>query len=917
MEKVLDSITDGFVTLDKEWRYTFVNKKITQIAGMQKEDFLGRSIWELFPDTVGSSFDTELHRAIAEQITVHFEYFYSKWNRWFENRVYPSDKGVSIFTIDITENKRVQKRLAVHYAIGCVLAEGTKLADAVPAILQSLCESLEWEVGIFWSVDPQADVLRCVDIWHTSDINSKTFNQCKTFSFGEGLPGRVWASGQPAWIENINENDNFLRTDEAVKSGLKTAIELPIISGNKILGVIECFSNRIQEFDAELLQIIAAIGGQIGQFMNRKRTEEALQKSQELFDSFMSNSPATAFIKDQEGRYVYVNRLVEQTFNRNLEDWVGKTDFDLFPIETAQQLRKNDLMVLEQGQTIKQLETAPHEDGEHHYISFKFPIGNAVGKQLVAGMSVDITERKQAEEALRESELNFRTLADTMPQLFWTTRPDGYHEYFNQRWYEYTGMTLEQTQGWGWSHLLHPEDKQRCLDVWNESLRTGEKYNIEYRFRRSSDGQYRWFLGQAFPLRDADGRIIRWFGSCTDIHDQKCVVFERDQALERERAARAAAESANRIKDEFLAVLSHELRSPLNPILGWAKLLQKGKVTQQNLRRGLETIARNAELQARLIEDLLDVSRILRGKLTLSVCPVNLEFIISEALETVRLAAQAKKIQLTTVLEPDVGQVVGDAARLQQVVWNLLSNAIKFTPQGGTVEVRLERVGTIAQLQVIDTGIGISPEFLPNIFDDFRQENSSTTRKFGGLGLGLAIVHHLVELHGGTVQAESLGENHGATFTVRLPLASNRADTLINSKPQDEFFNLNGIKVLVVDDDADSRDFIAFALEQSGALVTAVSSASEALEVMTRVMPDILVSDIGMPEMDGYEMLRQIRGWTKEQGGQIPAIALTAYAGECDRKQALAAGFQVHISKPIEIYTLTAATIGLLRGSYM
>ncbi len=661
-----------------------------------------------------------------------------------------------------------------------------------------------------------------------------------------------------------------------------------------------------EEYTDELTQANSAL----------RKAEAALGQSEKQFRLLAENIPETVFwIGDLKSKQIlYVSPAYEQIWGRSCSSLYANSMEWIEAIHPDERKRIHTIcfeQILAEGFDEEYRIVRP--DGSIRWIRDRgFPVTNHSDQfERVVGIAEDITERKQAEEALRESELNFRNLADTMPQMFWTTRPDGYHEYFNQRWYEYTGMTLKQTQGWGWSHLLHSDDRQRCLDIWNESLRTGKDYNIEYRFRRASDGQYRWFLGQAFPLRDRSGQIIRWFGSCTDIHDQKCAIFERDQALERERIARAAAEAANRVRDEFLAVLSHELRSPLNPILGWAKLLQKGKVNEQSFQRGLQTIERNAQLQTRLIEDLLDVSRILRGKLTLNVCPVSLEFVISAALETVRLAAQAKEIQLITEFNANIGQVLGDATRLQQVVWNLLSNAVKFTPQGGRVEVRLGRVGSIAQIQVIDTGKGISPDFLPHIFDYFRQEDSTITRRFGGLGLGLAIVRNLAELHGGTVKAESPGEGLGATFTVSLPLVTPHPETLIESKSQDVSVNLNGIKVLVVDDDTDSRDFVVFVLEEYGATVNAVSSASQVLQVLGQTKPDVLVSDIGMPEMDGYAMLRQIRTWTKEQGGQIPAIALTAYAGEFDQQQAIAAGFQIHIPKPVEPDTLAAAVVRL------
>ncbi|MEP6516866.1 PAS domain S-box protein [Microcoleus vaginatus] len=376
---------------------------------------------------------------------------------------------------------------------------------------------------------------------------------------------------------------------------------------------------------------------------------------------------------------------------------------------------------------------------------------------------------------------------------------------------------------------------------------------------------------------------------------------------------RAKAEAANRIKDEFLAVLSHELRSPLNPILGWTKLLRTGRLDTTKTQQALETIERNAKLQAQLIEDLLDVSRILQGKMTLNVAPVNLAAMIEAALETVRLAAEAKHIQIQTTFNPISGTVSGDTNRLQQVVWNLLSNAVKFTPTGGRIDVQLEQVGMYAQIQVKDTGKGIKREFLPHVFDYFRQEDGTITRQFGGLGLGLAIVRHFTELHGGTVQADSLGQNLGATFTIRLPLNIVEPEPSSDDRHPESAADLAGIQVLVVDDDADMRELAAFTLMQSGAQVATAASGAQALTLLNQSLPDLLLCDIGMPEMDGYALIRQIRKWSPQQGGTIPAIALTAYAGEINQQQALAAGFQMHISKPVEPEELVKAIARLLR----
>lgn len=415
---------------------------------------------------------------------------------------------------------------------------------------------------------------------------------------------------------------------------------------------------------------------------------------------------------------------------------------------------------------------------------------------------------------------------------------------------------------------------------------------------------------------------------------QQCAqAIARAQLYEAEQLARAQAEAANRMKDEFLAVLSHELRTPMNPILGWTKLLQRGKLDAKKTAIALDTIERNAKLQVQLIEDLLDVSRILQGKLSLNSHPVNLASTIDAAMETVRLAAEAKGIEMRFIAEtlPSPMQVLGDAARLQQVFWNLLSNAVKFTSEGGGVEVCLEQIGgerrderstffslpstEYAQIAVRDTGKGISSEFLPFVFETFRQADSSITRNFGGLGLGLAIARQIVELHGGTIHAHSEGEGQGATFTVKLPLLST-SPAPTEAALADKALTLQGVQVLAVDDEIDNLELASFILQQAGASVIAVSSAQEALEHFRQRKPDIFLADIGMPQMDGYMLLRQIRALESEWGDRsIPAIALTAYAGDVDRQQALAAGFQRHIPKPIQPDVLLQAILGLIRPS--
>jgi PAS domain S-box-containing protein len=407
-----------------------------------------------------------------------------------------------------------------------------------------------------------------------------------------------------------------------------------------------------------------------------------------------------------------------------------------------------------------------------------------------------------------------------------------------------------------------------------------------------------------------------------DITLRKRAEAERDELLVRERAARAEAETANRAKDGFLAMISHELRTPLSPILAWSRMLRQGKVDEEKTRRALDVIERSARTQAQLIEDMLDVSRIISGKLRMQVRPVPIQPVIEDAVETVRPAAEAKNVRLYVVLDTDVGPVLGDAERLQQVVWNLLFNAVKFTPKGGRVHVALERVNSHVEIAVADNGQGIRPETLPFIFERFRQGETGTARTHGGLGLGLAIVKHIVEAHGGTIHAESAGEGKGAVFTIKLPLAvartadepERRHPTVVeaNVGVDDRYPSLEGVRVLVVDDEPHSNEVVSTLLGSCGAEIRVAVSAAQARELLGRWTPDVLVSDIGMPGEDGYEFIVKLRA----QAGpvaQIPAVALTAYASRDDRIGLLSAGFQAHVPKPLDPLELVTVVANLAR----
>ncbi|BAZ16120.1 PAS/PAC sensor hybrid histidine kinase [Calothrix sp. NIES-4071] len=540
----------------------------------------------------------------------------------------------------------------------------------------------------------------------------------------------------------------------------------------------------------------------------------------------------------------------------------------------------------------------------------------------------EIKARQKAEAELHRREQEFRALVENSPDII--VRFDTNFRIL------YICPAISQITDLPKEHLLNKTlIEQNVIPFavytqWLEEMQTVLS-QLEARFFElefPSKSGTRYLDVRMVPEYGIDGSIETILSVARDI-----TVIKRAEIKLREQ--KAELEELNRVKDEFLAVLSHELRSPLNAILGWSKILRGRTVDATTSERALETIERNAKLQTQLIEDLLDVSRIIRGKLSLKPQKTNLVPAIEAAIDTMRLAAQAKSIDFRFVNQENAKfEVLGDPSRLQQIVWNLLSNAIKFTPNTGKVEIILEQVvskkkelekfesehvqtrgqsAVYAQITVKDTGMGIKSDFLPYVFDSFRQADGSSTRRFGGLGLGLAIVRHLVELHGGSVAAYSAGEGKGATFIVRIPMVHSAESKVLSpefkqipdllstqySELSTENLALTGIRVLVVDDDTDSRDFLVFALVAAGAEIASASSAQEALNILPNFKPMVLVSDIGMPEQDGYSLIRSIRTLPYEKGGATPAIALTAYAGDADRKAAIAAGFQAHLPKPV------------------
>jgi len=593
--------------------------------------------------------------------------------------------------------------------------------------------------------------------------------------------------------------------------------------------------------------------------------------------------------------------------------------YDLYMPDGRTPMRKEEIPLFRalQGEGVRNAEMviAPKGGEPRTVLASGGAIYGPDGEKLGAVVVMrDFTEQRQAQEALRRESALLHALMDNVPDAIYFKDTEGRFTRVNSHAPYRGNKAPEEVVGKTDFDFFIEEHARAAYEDEQRVIKTGVPIIDKEEKEVYPDGSTTWLSTTKVPVFDDAGRVTGIVGISRDITERKHAEESRLE-LAREQAARTEAEHANRLKDEFLAVLSHELRTPLTSILGWSKMLLDGDVAEEMRAGALTSIYRNAKSQAQLIEDLLDISRIVTGRLSIETRPVDLTSVVEAAVAGVRPAAQLKSLTLDAKLDPLAGAVTGDADRLQQVVWNLLTNAIKFTPSGGLVEVRLARAGSRVEVAVRDTGQGIAPDFLPHVFDRFRQADSSTTRRHSGLGLGLSIVRHLVELHGGTAHAESAGDGQGSTFKVVLPSAareSNGGEAFEASSPAMTgvapvvLHSLEGLKVLVVDDDADARQLLAEILSRCGAHVRTAASASRALEVLGLWLPHVLLSDIGMPGGDGFALIEQVRALPVESGGAVPAAALTAYASAEDRARVLSSGYQAHLAKPVEPAGLSA-----------
>lgn len=680
--------------------------------------------------------------------------------------------------------------------------------------------------------------------------------------------------------------------------------------------------SQAQDFEAETQQ---------------REIQQRVEEQSRILNVALNSIEDFAYVFDRNGCFVYSNPPLLRLLGIKLEDIIGKNFFDLnYPPELAARLQQQIQEVFETKEVVRDETPYTSAAGKAGFYEYIFtPVfatsshgdGSADIIEFVAGSTRDITQRREAEQerekllqqlAAEHAKLDY-LFAQAPAFVATLSGPEHIFELVNPAYLQLVGhrdlvgkparVVLPEIEGQGFFELLDH------VFASGESF-TGRELPIQLQREPQGALEERFVDFVYQPLFDAQGKVVGIFAHGMDITEQV--------------HARKAAESANRAKDEFLATLSHELRSPLSAIMGWTDILQTERPSPEELAHGLNTIARNARAQRQLIEDILDVSRMVAGKMHLEMQPVSLRSIIEEALSAISPAAQTKDVHFELLLDKGVNPegvkdqsmnlVSGDPVRLQQVIWNLLSNALKFTPSGGRVQVYAHQSGAHAEIIVSDSGIGMTAETLSYVFDRFRQADASSTRAQGGLGLGLAIVRHLVELHGGSIEAQSEGLGQGARFIVKLPLLTippPDSSPDLRRTDNDQVENvprLNGLHVLVVDDEEDTREFLSVVLKRCGARVTAVRSASEGLAALQEVRPDILLSDIGMPGEDGLSLIKRVRALPAQSGGQTPAAALTAFVRLEDHDQVLRSGFQAHLAKPVSPLELTTIIAGLAKS---
>ena len=835
--------------------------------------------------------------------------------------------------------------------VGFALTRSDTLQEMLQRCAEALVRHLDAAFARIWTLNAAGNAL---ELQASAGLYTRLDGAHSRVPVGQFKIGLIAQERQPHLTNEVIGDPCIHDQEWARGEGMVAFAGYPLIVEERVVGVMAIFAR--QPLADDVLQTMAAVADTIAVGIERKEAEAKLHESEARFEAFMNNSPATAFMKDEAGRYVYINEPYERLFNVRKDALLGKTDFDCFPPELARQLRANDEAALAAGQMVEVEEIVPIASGETRFwLVFKFPVADQAGRRFVGSVAFDITARKQAEEALQESETRFRAVIEAIPQHVWTAQPDGALDYVNQRVLDYFERTSEATVGSGWHDMVHPDDLPECIERWNRSLTTGEPYEVEFRLRRSGDGTYHPHIGRALPLRDPEGKITKWFGSNTDITDRK----HAEEAL---KAAKEEAERANRAKSEFLSRMSHELRTPMNAILGFGQLLEMDDLTTQQI-QNVEFILQGGRHLLRLINEVLEISRIEAGRMAVSLEPVRLLAVLQEAWDLVRPLAAQRGVQADGAWEQSCDRsVLADPQRLKQVVLNLLSNAIKYNREGGTVTLicrestRQEARGRAPQvaerrqaeggrrqgdsepeagdrrqvaggikreiagadlsslpsgnhllptlrLEITDTGPGITAENLEKLFTPFERlgaENSGIE----GTGIGLALSQRLMELMGGDIGVESVA-GLGSTFWIELPLAEGSSVTC-HVPGDDPHVTLDTrhltpiATVLYIEDNLSNLRLVeGILLRQPHIKLLAAMQGGLGLELAREHQPALILLDLNLPDIMGDEVLRRLRADAATQ--HIPVIMLSADATPRQIARLLEAGANDYLTKPLDV----------------
>lgn len=973
-EAILSTTEDFAYVFDQEGRFLFANRRLLEVWGRRLDEIIGKTCLQLgYPAWHDEMHRREISQVVATGKPVTGEVAYtaptgiSGVYEYIFTPVFGEDGEVTVITgttRDVTARKDIERRQRFLVELSDALRPLSDERQIATACARLLCEHLVASRCAYGYLSDDGSWLHIMGDY-TCGVPSMV-GRYQIEDFGEEFVEAMKGSGALV-VDDLSSKMSSTNLARLVKLEIGAVVAVPLHKEKRLVALLAVHQNTPRHWMETEVELIRLVANRCWESLERSRVANVLQSNEaryrflaELAELARTSTDAEQIIRSvtaRLARQMLVTHCAYADVQDDGEHFTIRYDYAAPGVASI----AGDYVLSSFGERIAGLlrtgRSIVIRDVRRDFAADAEAF-LALGVQaticcslireghLVALMAVhqaeprawteaEITlveaaverswtyiERASAIKALTESEARFRELADVLPQIIWTALPDGRVDYFNRFWYQYTGLDGSTPLDGQWRAAAHPEDVEINFADWEVAIREGAPYQGVCRLRRQ-DGSYRWHTGRSIPIRDEAGRIVRWLGTNIDDHDHRILYEQNQQLLASERSARAEAERASQVKDEFLATLSHELRTPLNAILGWAQVLTSSS-KPEDLAVGLGTIERNARSQAQIIEDLLDMSRIISGKVRLDIRRVDLPGIIQASIDTVLPAAQARGVRIVTEFDPLDHPLDADPNRLQQVFWNLLSNSIKFTPRGGVVQVILRQPNSHVEVSVEDTGEGIAPDFLPHVFDRFRQQDASTTRKHGGLGLGLAIVKQLVELHGGSIKTESAGQGQGATFVVSLPLdvapggssgevVPAALGSSFSSHLSDTRLSLRGVKVLVVDDEEDARHLIRRLLEESEAKVCVAASTAEALSLFEAESPDVIISDIGMPGEDGYQLIRKLRQLGPEKGGGIPAIALTAYARSQDRIKAILAGFHLHMVKPVDAAELLTMVASLAR----